>query len=200
MWNWQVEHVNFSTIKLVNFTPALPRCGTLKQHYLGESRVEQSGVQKLTENTIPSPNIELTLVQRLRRWPNVKPTLCQSLVLTRDGLVYGGNIFFCLFCNVALARVRLFSRIHRRVVVRKTATTFAVGPPSSSSQHPPPPPPREYELVGLMLTNRLRRWPNIKPTLIQSSLDRGTCLVPTPFHFHRDTRVQVISPLIYLGA
>ena len=90
------------------------------------------------------------LGQRLRRWPNITPTLVHRLV------------FASYSPANATHRPHVGPMVDRCVVFASSAL------PANT---------RHRAIVGSMLVHRLRRWPNIKPTMAQCLVFAGLVLM-----------------------
>ena len=77
------------------------------------------------------PNVGLTLAHRLRRWANIKPTLCRSLVFAG----YRSSertLYSCVKDSRPVSdRVEIYSPVHVHWAVIFQARTVQVGPQES---------------------------------------------------------------------
>ena len=126
-------------------------------------------------------NAGLLLAHRLRRWPNSKPTLAQRLMFAGLPLVLYVGLFpcFCLFyCSglIIILSVKIASVVFTYCILDAVLETmdyltkllFCINRLQSAllDDHCAAI-MRRWNMVGLLLGQRRRRWANSKPTLSQ---------------------------------
>ena len=158
-------HIIFAWMK----SETLPRCWPSAGPVLG-LRIGLHAV-----NTILWLHVGLMLAQRPRRWPNIKPPRIKRLSFNGQGSRHLSVHPWSP--NLWLRSLYLIQR--PRSPARLYCTRYRITKPQSALQVPRSLPSQHVATnAGLMLGQRRKRWPNIKPALVDLCMKKRLRLLP----------------------